>query len=224
MKNMFSSLPCIWKSGLFLSFLLAAGATANAQSQGTEYIIAKGDQLLVTVWGYSEFTTTSTVKDNGLFTMPLLGDMKAGGLTKEEFISSLQKRLAEYIQGEIRITVTVLSSLGQRVTVLGAVLRPDNYPVSTDISLLELLSMAGGYLPDARLSKIKIFHKEKGTPPTPVDLDYYLDRSDIENIPKVKSGDIVFVPKQENVVAEFGEFFRDVAFLFTLFRLTDIAR
>jgi polysaccharide export outer membrane protein len=209
---------------LFLHIsILHVLAMNMALSQGSEYIIAKGDQLLVTVWGYNEFTTTSTVKETGLFTMPLLGDLKAAGLTKEEFISSLQKRLAEYIQGEIRITVSVLSSLGQRVTILGAVFRPDNYPVSTDVSLLEVLSMAGGYLPDARLSKIKIFHKDKSTP-TSVDLDYYIDRSDIESIPKVRSGDIIFVPKQQNVVKEFGEFFRDVAFLFTLFRLTDVAR
>ena len=155
--------------------------------------------------------------------MTLLGDLKAANLTKEEFISSLQKRLAEYVQGDIRITVSVLSSVGQRATVLGEVTRPDNYPISSEMTLLELVSMAGGYTPEARLNKIKIFHKDKVLPPTEVDLDYYLERSDIENMPKIKAGDIIFIPRQENVVKEFGEFLRDVAFLFTLFRLTDTA-
>ncbi len=209
-----------------LSILLTAVAfSSSARAQGGEaYIIGKGDQLLVTVWGYNEFTTTATVKDNAMFAMPLLGDMKAAGLTKEEFISSLQKRLAEYVQGEPRITISVLSSIGQRATILGAVNRPDNYPISSEVTLIELVSMAGGYTSDARLKKIKIFHKDKLQPPTEVDLDYYIERSDIENVPRIKAGDIVFVPRQENLVKEFGEFLRDVAFFFTLLRITDTAR
>lgn len=202
-------------------FLLLATFSSAAFSQGAEYLISKGDQLLVTVWGYNEFTTTSTVKENGMFAMPLLGDQKAAGLTKEEFVSSLQKKLAEYIQGDIKITISVLASLGQRVTILGAVFRPESYPISTDINLLELISMAGGYLPDARLNRVKIFHKDKLQPPTEVDLDDYIERSDIQNIPKVNAGDIVFVPRQRNIVKDFGEFFRDVALLLTLFRITE---
>lgn len=208
---------------IVLTFLCFA-FSQKGQAQGADYIIAKGDQLLVTVWEYSEFTTTATVKDDGMFTMPLLGELKAAGLTKDEFITSLKKKLAAYIKGEINITVSVLSSLGQRITVLGAVLRPENYPVSTEVNLLEIISMAGGYLPDARLDKVKIFHKDKLQAPTEVDLDTFLEKSDIENIPKVRAGDIVFVPRQQNVVRDFGEFFRDVAFLLTLFRLTDVAR
>ncbi len=204
--------------------LLFVALAPNARGQGPDYIINKGDQLLVTVWGYNEFTTTQTVKDNGMFTMPLIGDVKAAGLTKDEFIKSLEKRLAEYIQGDIKITVSAVSSIGQRVTILGAVVRPENYPVSIETNLLELISMAGGYTPEARINKIKIFHKDKTVPATEVNLEDYLDRSDIDNIPKVKPGEIVFVPRQQNVIKDFGEFFRDVAFIFTIIQLTDVGR
>lgn len=212
---------------LFLFLLCGSMPTplaAQIPNQAGDYIIGKGDQLLITVWGYNEFTSTQTVKDNGAVTMPLIGDVEAAGLTKDEFIGNLQKRLAEYIQGDIKITVAVLSSVGQRVTILGAITRPDNYPIATELNLLELVSMAGGALPDARLTRIKIFHKDKAQPPSEVDLESFIERSDIENMPKVRAGDIVFVPRQQNFVREFGEFFRDVAFLFTLFRLTDGAR
>jgi polysaccharide biosynthesis/export protein len=209
---------------LALTFLLLGANYAVAQSQGGDYVIGKGDQLLITVWGYNEFTTTQTVKDNGSLTMQLIGDVEAAGLTKDEFIGNLKKRLAEYVQGEIKITVAVLSSVGQRVTVLGAIGRPDSYPIANEINLLELVSMAGGPAQDARLNRIKVFHKDKSQPPTEVDLESYIERSDIENMPKVRAGDIVFVPRQQNFVKEFGEFFRDIAFLFTLFRLTDAAR
>ena len=189
-------------------------------AQGGEYLIAKGDQMLVTVWGYSEFTTTSTVRDNGMFAMPLLGEIKAAGLTKDEFIAALKKKLAEYIQGEVRVTVSIVSSIGQRVTILGAVARPDNYPISSQISLLELLTMAGGPRTDARLSRIKIVHKDKLQPSSEVDLESYLDEFDIENIPKVQPGDLVFVPVQHDFVKELGTFLGSFTLLLALFRLT----
>lgn len=220
MKRVFQRFPSV----ILALVLMSTTLFAQLPNQAGDYIIGKGDQLLVTVWGYNEFTSTQTVKDNGAVTMPLIGDVEAAGLTKDEFIGNLQKRLAEYVQGDIKITVAVLSSVGQRVTILGAITRPDNYPIANELNLLELVSMAGGALPDARLTRIKIFHKDKSLPPSEVDLESYIERSDIENMPRVRAGDIVFIPRQQNFVKEFGEFFRDVAFLFTLFRLTDGAR
>lgn len=205
----------------FLVYITFVAQIALTQNQSGTYVIGKGDQLLITVLGYNEFTATQTVKDNGAVSMPIIGDVEAAGLTKDEFIGNLQKRLAEYVQGEIKITVAILSSVSQRVTILGAVTRPDNYPISNEITLLELVSMAGGTLSDARLNRIRIIHRDKLIPPSEVDLEYYIERSDIEGMPKVRPGDIVFVPRQQNFIREFGEFFRDVAFLFTLFRLTD---
>lgn len=207
-----------------LWMLIFTLALSQSQAQTADYTISKGDQLLVTVWGYNEFTTTQTVRDNNSITMPLLGDIMAGGLTKDELIASLRERLSVYIQGDINITISVLSSIGQRVTILGSVRAPGNYPISSEINLLELLSMAGGYAVDAQLTGIRIFHKDRLPSPTEVDLEVYLETSDIDNIPKIRPGDMVFVPKRENVIKEFGEFLRDVAFLFTLFRLTDVGR
>lgn len=195
-----------------------------ANSQGAGYAIAKGDQLLITVLGYNEFTTTATVRDNGAVTMPLLGDIQAAGLTSEDFVEVLRQRLAEYVQGEVKITVSVLSSIGQRVTILGAVTRPENYPIASEISLLEVVSMAGGYLPDANLSRVKIFRKDKSVPALEVDLEYYIESAAIDNMPKVYPGDVVFLPRQQNVVRELGEFLRDAAFFFTLFRLGESVR
>lgn len=205
---------------LFLTVILAKSLSF---AQTPDYVIGKGDQLLVTVWGYNEFTTTTTVRDDDRITVPLLGDIKAGGLSKDELISTLKQRLAEYIQGDINITISVLSSIGQRVTILGAVGRPGNYPIASEINLLELVSMAGGLPAEARLTGIKIFRKGGGKP-IEVDLDSHLEKGDIDNIAKVNPGDMVFVPKSENIVKEFGEFFRDVALLFTIFRLTDVGR
>jgi polysaccharide export outer membrane protein len=201
---------------IFIAFLFPATV---AFGQGGDYVLSKGDQLLINVQGYSEFTSTTTVKANGTVTLNLIGDVQAAGLTKDEFIGSLQKRLSEYIQGEIKVTVSILSSVGQGILILGGVNRPGNFPIATEVVLLEALSVAGGYVTDANLKKIKVFHKDKRLAPTEIDLEYYIDHSDIENMPKVQPGDMVFVPVRQNFIREFGEFFRDVAFFFALFRI-----
>jgi polysaccharide biosynthesis/export protein len=196
----------------------------SAFAQGGDYEIGKGDELLITVWGYTEFTGPTTVKDDGTVSLALLGDVPAAGLTKDAFVASLRSRLREYVQGDARVTVSVVSSAGQRVTILGAVTRPDNYAVSDNLSLLEIISKAGGYLPDASLDRIRIFRKNERLRSTEVDLEYYMKRADIENMPTVHPGDVVFVPRQENFIKEVGGFFRDLAFIFALFRLSEGAR
>jgi polysaccharide export outer membrane protein len=206
------------RTSLLCVIVVFAACVSHAQTP--EYVIGRGDQLLITVWGYDEFTTTATVKENGTVTINLVGEIEAAGLRRDEFISRLRMKLSEYIQGDVRITVSVLASVTQRVTVLGAVLRPDNYPIATEMSLLEAISMAGGYAGDANIMRIRIFHKDQ-RPPSEVDLDYYIERADLENIPKVRPGDVVFVPRQQNFIKDFGEYFAYFALFITLFRLTE---
>ncbi|MFN0158659.1 MAG: polysaccharide biosynthesis/export family protein, partial [Bacteroidota bacterium] len=203
-----------------LTLLVLTSPVDRLAAQSPDYIIGKGDQLLVTVWGFPEFTTSTTVRDDGALSIPLVGDLQAAGLRREEFISNLRKKLADYVQGEIRVTVSVVASTTQRVTVLGAVARPDNYPLLNETGLLEVISTAGGYQSDANINRIKIFHKDKLQPATEIDLEYYMESAEIERMPKVKPGDVVFVPRQQNFMKDFGEYFGYVALFFALVRLT----
>jgi len=206
---------------LFSGVFLALVSPFEAYSQGMEDAISKGDQLLITVWGYPEFTTSATVRDDGTLSIPLVGDLQAAGVRREEFIGSLRKKLADYIQGEIKVTVSVLSSTTQRVAVLGSVVRPDNYPVANEVNLLELITTAGGFTSDANLSRIKVFRKDKLQPAAEVDLEYFMERAEIDQMPTVKPGDVVFVPRQRNFVKDAGEYLGYVVLFFALFRLTE---
>src|SRR5712671_1001534 len=73
----------------------------QAETQADNYVIRQGDQIQFSVWNYPEFNTTGIVKETGTLTVPLLGEMAAVGVTKEQFADQLRQRLAEYIQGEI---------------------------------------------------------------------------------------------------------------------------
>ncbi len=203
-----------------LSEILRSGSRPiQGEVQSSTYVIRQGDQIQITVWGYNEFNTTTTVKEGGTVTIPLVGDVIASGSTKDQFTDALKKKLAEYIQGEIRVDVVVLSMLVQRVTVLGAVTRQENYPLTTDATLIEVLSTAGGITPDSDMRHIKILRNGSSQNPIDVDLSLYVERGTMDAVPLVHPGDMVFVPKKANVIRELSDFMRDAIFILGFFRV-----
>jgi polysaccharide export outer membrane protein len=191
----------------------------QTELQSDGYVIRKGDQIQLSIWGYPEFATNTTVKETGTIAVPLVGEVMAAGLSKGQFTQQMRTKLSDYIQGEIKLTVTVVSALAQKINVLGAVARPQSYPVTGDISLLEILSNAGGPTDDADLQHIMIWHQEENNPPIEVNLSLSLGRGNVERLPILHPGDIVFVPKKENVIRNTAEFLRDVVLLFAFFRV-----
>lgn len=192
-----------------------------AAGQTGEYVIGKGDQLLITVWGFPEFTTSAAVRENGAVSIPLAGEIPADGLRRDEFVSSLKRRLAEYIQGDIAVTVSVLSSSAQRVTVMGAVSRPDAYPLTGETSLLHVLGTAGGPLPGANLTGVQIFRKNRADGALTVNLEDALEQADVDRLPLVRPGDVVVVPHQKNFLKDFGDFLGISVALLALLLLID---
>lgn len=187
--------------------------------QSNTYLIKQGDNVDLSVWGYPEFNTSTLVKSGGTITVPLLGEIKAVGLAKDDFSDLIRARLSEYVQGEPRITLSVSSPLSQKVTVLGAVTRQDNYPVTSDVSLVEILSTAGGTTPESDLNHVKILRYGNNGEPTEVDVSWHMETGNVDLIPKVRPGDTVFVPKKENFIRSFSDFLRDVVLLFGFFRV-----
>ncbi len=204
-----------------LTQILRSGSRPiQEEPQSDNYVIRQGDQIQISVWGYPEFNVPSTaVKENGTVSIPLVGDVAAAGLTKEQFAASLKKKLAEYIQGEIKLTVTVVSSVVQKVTVLGAVSKQENYPLTTDASLLEVISTAGGTTADSDLRHIRILRGGANRQPIEVDLTWYMENGNIDAIPIIRPGDTVFIPKKANVIRDLSDFMRDAIFIFGFFRV-----
>lgn len=187
--------------------------------KAAENAIRPGDEIELSVWGYDEFNTTKVVTTHGIITVPLIGEVEAGGLNKEQFKTSLQEKLARYIKGEINLTVSITNPQSSIVSVLGSVGRPDNYPVMASVSLFEILSKAGGATEQADLRNIKIYPQGRTYSPVEVDLTVYLNKGTTQSIALVYPGDIVYVPREENVVRELADFIRDVILLVGLFSI-----
>ena len=191
----------------------------QGEVQSENYIIRHGDQIQLSVWSYTEFNTVGPVKETGTFTVPLVGEILVAGLTKEQFTEQLTKKLAEYIQGEVKLNITITSTISQKVAVLGAVVRQDNYPASSDVSLLEMLTTAGGTTTESDLHHVKILRGGQNRQPIDVDLAWYMENGNIESIPIIRPGDVIYIPKKGNVIRELSDFLRDAIFIFGFFRV-----
>lgn len=192
----------------------------EAEQQADTYVIRQSDTIQVSVWGYPEFDTSRVpVKESGTVTIPNVGEVVCAGLTKEQFTQRLKQKLSEYIQGEVKLIVTVTSTLVQRVAVLGEVTRQQNLPLTTDASLIEVLSGAGGTTTDADLKHVKILRAGMKRQPIEVDLTWYMENGNLDAIPVVHPGDTVFVPKKENVIRNLSDFMRDAIFILGFFRV-----
>src|SRR5262249_43176265 len=88
------------------------------------------------------------VEANGNVTLPLIGPLRAGGLTIEQFQSDLNDRLKNfYVEPQVSVTVTEFRS--QPISILGAVANPGTHQLQGRKTVLEMLSMVGGVRNDA---------------------------------------------------------------------------
>ncbi|MCH8494532.1 MAG: polysaccharide export protein [Balneolales bacterium] len=194
----------------------------RTQPLGSEslYVIRPGDELEILVWEQPSFNTLTTVSRLGTIAIPLVGEVVVVGLTQAELRRVLEGKLAEYIRDDINLTISIRNTDTLIVSVLGYVARPDNYPVVDQTSIFRIISTAGGFTEDANLKKVKLYRQIGPEAYVTLDLLSYLESGQM-NSPTilVQPGDIVYVPRQENVVREMSDFLRDVIILFGIFRI-----
>lgn len=197
-----------------------------SEETDSSYQIQAGDEIEILVWEQSNFNTETAVSSLGTIAVPLIGELKVDGMTKEELESRLRQELSQYIKGEISLTVSVRSVDGLMVSVFGMVSSPDNYTVNNESSIFKVLSMAGGPLEEADIRNVRIY-RNKNNPrgvdgssgDVTIDLTHYLDNGQVGTSAAVYPGDIVYVPEEQNVIRETSDFLRDVVMLFGIFRV-----
>lgn len=192
----------------------------NAKAQSPTYVFRSGDQMRITIRGYSEFDTTIVVTEEGTISMRLIGELSVKGITREQLIKNIKSKLSVYIKTVVDPTVVLLNAAEQKVAVLGTVGRQDSYSIPNDVTILQILAMAGGATVDADLQHIKLFRNGDAGNVEEIDITKYISNGSIREMPMVKPGDIVYVPREENIIRELSSFFRDTIFLFTLFTIS----
>jgi polysaccharide export outer membrane protein len=183
-------------------------AQTGGESPVTDYRVGSQDVLTITSYDQADLSGRFTVEADGTFTFPLIGRVKAGGLTLRALEDSLKARLRD--EGFFRnpqVTVAVETYRSQKIYVIGEVRSPGSYPLSGDMSLVEAIARAGSTLPSASGEAIIIHAAPGATGPTPPSQDANTERVDLRAMQDggatlnivLRDGDTISVPRAESV-------------------------
>src|SRR5438128_1522795 len=128
--------------GLTAFFLLAVAGVVAAD-QTVDYVVGPHDVLTITVWDQTDLSGKFAVEADGTFTFPLIGRLKAGGLTLREVEQALKQRLTDGFFKNPQVTVAIEQYRSQRIFIVGEVRQAGTYPLTGDMTLIEALARAG---------------------------------------------------------------------------------
>jgi polysaccharide export outer membrane protein len=126
-----------------------------------KYVIGPEDVLDIFVWKEESLTKTVPVRIDGKISLPLLDDVQAAGLTPLQLKEEITKRLSGFVDNPT-VTVTVKEANSYRVFISGEVKQPGIVRIRSEITLVKLIIMAGGFTEWANKRKISIITKENG--------------------------------------------------------------
>jgi polysaccharide biosynthesis/export protein len=182
---------------------------ATAQS-AADYVIGPQDVLTIQVYDQADLGGKYTVETDGTFSFPLLGRVKAGGLTLRAFEGELRTKLADGYFRNPQVSVAVEQYRSQRVFIIGEVRQPGPVALTGGMTLIEALARAGSTTPTAS-GEVAIVRVPQGASrgPTMPDQDAATEvfRASIRDLEggalsqniELRDGDTIWVPRAETV-------------------------
>jgi len=207
-------LKAVILTGLLL-FLLGPVSALAKGDQSTEdnkpasdptYIIQPNDLLEIVVWGEPNISRTVRVRPDGRISLPLIQDLQASKLTPVELKEQMESLLEEYIDLP-NVTVIVSAIQSYKVYILGKVLSPGVIVNEKPLTVLQALTIAGGFQNYADKSEIRIIRFDGRVSYPSVEEEFPVGQLifefDFDDVTKgkktdqnifLRSGDVVVVP------------------------------
>lgn len=120
------------------------------------------DTIAVNIFGVPELSREMQVDAGGRIAMPLIGTIDAGGKTAAELARDIEQQLAGRYVRNPDVTVNIVSSVSQVVTVDGQVVEPGLYPVTNQMTLLRAIASARGLTEFAKQEDVVILRTVDG--------------------------------------------------------------
>ncbi len=126
-----------------------------------EYVVGEGDVLHIDVWQEPEVSQNVTVRPDGNISLPLINEMKVGGMTPLQIQGLVADKLKGFVN-QPKVTVTVTEVHSRRAFITGEVTHPGEFPLNTQVTVLQLIAQAGGFTPFAKTENIMILRIDNG--------------------------------------------------------------
>jgi len=178
------------KTTLFLFIIISV-----VKGYSQVYTVGVGDVLEVAILQPDQMTTRVTVSPGGDISVPYIGSVYVKGKTIAGTQNFIQQKLASgYLKYPV-VTVSLVESRSRSFTISGEIIRPGNYAILENTTVLKAISIAGGFTRFGSSSRVKILRPRKDRPgyiSIKVDLDAVLDGDAKADI-IIEPGDIIVV-------------------------------
>ena len=175
---------------LAASLLLVPLAAAPAGAAEEPYVIGPQDVLDIQVWDNKDLNSVVFVRPDGKTSLPLLGEIQAGGRT----VQKLQEDLTQLYSKTVRqplVTVIIREIKSRPVYFIGAFARPGVIQLVQEMTLLQAISSIGGAAPTGDAEKGFLLRGDKRIP---IDFRKLLEKGDLSQDTKLAPGDSVVIP------------------------------
>lgn len=140
---------------------VTSGAPASAPAQPADYVLGSADKVRVTVYGEPSLSGEFFISGSGVMSLPLIGEIKAGGMTLGQFQGAVQKALSDGYLKDPRVSAEVLTF--RPFYILGEVEKPGTYPYTAGLTVLNAVATAGGFTYRADKKSVWIKHNGETT-------------------------------------------------------------
>ena len=184
---------------LFVAFCLLSASGYNETSFAAEantvmYRLHEGDSVAISVWKEEALQKQVVVLPDGSITFPLVGRVDVAGLSTPEVEQRITAKLKAYIPDPV-VTVVVATIDGNRAYVMGKVIHPGSLIISGPMTVLQAISIVGGFDKFADEDNIKVIRaKTGGQEVLPVDYSHIISGKDMSTNIQLRAGDTIVVP------------------------------
>lgn len=158
------------------------------------YQLHQGDKVLISVWREETLQREVVVLPDGSITFPLIGRVEVAGLDTPEVERRITAKLKVYLPDPV-VTVTIAATDGNRAYVIGKVIRPGSLIISGPTTVLQAISIVGGFDKFADEGGIKVIRsKSDGQEVFPLRYKDIISGKDMSTNIQLKAGDTIVVP------------------------------
>ena len=158
--------------------------------------------LDITVWRNQDLSKIVQVRPDGRISLPLIGDVTAVGKTPTQLTADISAELKDYKEAPT-VAIVVREVNSYAIFVLGEVARPGKFPLKSKTTLLQGITIAGGFRETAARNKLVVFRfndATNGSVKMKASYDDIVLRDGSQQNIELKPGDTIVVPSETMVL------------------------
>ena len=165
-------------------------------SFGAPYSVNPGDQLRIDVWNEELLSRDVLVRPDGLISLPMAGQIDTTGSSPSKVADDISQALGKYMKDVPQVVVSLVNVSGNKIYVIGKVMRPGEFTITSETDVMQALALAGGLNTFAAENDVLILRRDSDGMQTSIPFEYATVKNgkELETNIILKSRDIVVVP------------------------------